>query len=164
MTKYHYGLESKEQAIELAKNTAVVLGHGKNRKATELLLETACAETQLGTYPDRYKPEGFGLHQFDTIGFEDVVARTRRVTKDLVKLRFGYDLDALKPQDLENDPRLSFVMCRLKYRLIPEPIPSDIFSRAHYWKKHYNTVAGKGTFEHYLESAERILYAEKDHV
>lgn len=160
MSTYHYGLKNKQHAIDLATNVAITLGHGKNRKAKELLLETACAETQLGTFPDRYAPEGFGLCQFDTIGFYDVINRTSIHTKKHVALRFKFDMDAITPQDIENDPLISFVLCRLKYRLIPDEIPADLEGRAHYWKKHYNTHAGKGTVEHYIESANRILYQE----
>ena len=34
---------------------------------------------------------------------------------------------------------------------IPDPIPPKVEDRAKYWKTHYNTVAGKGTPEKYLE-------------
>jgi len=39
----------------------------------------------------------------------------------------------------------------LKYKLIPELIPNSLDERATYWKKYYNSEAGKGTMKHYLE-------------
>lgn len=156
--KFHYGLESIDQAREIARRTIVILGNGKHQSAQAMILETACAETQLGQYPDSYEPEGFGLHQFDTIGLNDTITRTRELDKLRVFNAFGFDLEKVTPQSISNDPVQSFVLCRLKYKLRPEEIPADFVSRAVYWKRFYNTEAGKGTVDHYLESAERILY------
>lgn len=155
----HYGLKSHQQALELASAVCAVLGHGMHGCAMHLLLETASAETQLGTYPDRYDPEGFGLCQFDTIGFNGVKNRTRTKDKLLVSSHFGYDLDKVDARDLEDDPLLSLIFCRLKYRLRPEPIPADLTGRARYWKRFYNSSAGKGTPRHYMAAAQRWLYA-----
>ena len=47
------------------------------------------------------------------------------------------------------------LFCRLKYYRVPEPIPEDLEGMAAYWKEHYNTVGGKGSVKHFLESAKR---------
>lgn len=159
MTKFYYGLESIEQAKEISQRVCAVLGHGKHRAASSLLLETACAETQLGQYPDNYAAEGHGLHQFDTIAIKDTINRTRPIDFMRVENAFSFSLDDVTAESLQSDPLQSFVLCRLKYKLRPEEIPADMVSRAVYWKRFYNTEAGAGTVDHYLESAERILYA-----
>ncbi|AFT79061.1 hypothetical protein AMBLS11_12440 [Alteromonas macleodii str. 'Black Sea 11'] len=156
--KLHYGLESIDHARELAHLTCQVLGYGQNQAAPALLLETACAETQLGQYPDNYAPEGHGLHQFDTIAIVDVQQRTRRKDRFAIQNALGVDILQVTPASISKSPLESFIFCRLKYKLRPEIIPDDIVSRAVYWKRFYNTHAGKGTIDHYLDSAERILY------
>lgn len=157
-TPLYYGLESTEQARELVWQVCNVLGHGSHYSATNMLLETAAVETQLGRFPDCYASEGFGLCQFDRIGFEDVVTRTRQATLNKVQRHFGYDLRLIKVEALANDPLLSFILCRLMYRLRPEPIPNILQGRASYWKKFYNSSLGKGTTTHYINSALDCLY------
>ena len=155
-----YGLTSEMNLVNMAIRVCDVFGHGRHRKAVNLLLETTAAETQFGTYPDTTKNSGHGIDQFDRNGFVDTQTRTRRSNKHKVKAEFGYDIDAAVVTDLDNDPMLSLIFCRLKYKLRPEDIPADFVSRAAYWKRFYNSTAGKGTIEHYLHSAETHIYEE----
>jgi len=156
---YYYGLKSKVQAIVLATEVCDVLGHGVNKRAVNLLLETAAAETCLATYKDPTPAgAGMGMNQTDLIGFIDVQRRTpirfiRRIIEEL-----GRDIRDCKHQDLSNDPKLSLIFCRLHYRLRPEEIPLSLRGRAEYWKQFYNSMAGKGTVQHYLQNAGAFLY------
>lgn len=155
---FHYGLRDYAHARELAQKVCDVLGHGENGVAAALLLETAAAETGLGTFQDRTESNGFGLCQVDRIGVEDVQARTKERDIQAIRKAFGYDIKTIKPKDLNNDPLLSLIFCRLHYKLRPEIIPKSFAGRATYWKWFYNTKAGKGTPEHYMKSAEHHLY------
>jgi hypothetical protein len=47
--------------------------------------------------------------------------------------------------------RLSCLLCRLHYLMIPEGIPGKPESQAKYWKKWYNTRYGDGTVEKFME-------------
>lgn len=160
MSQLYYGVLCNSQIFNTCHKVCRQLGMGKHKKAPELLLETIAAETQMGTYPDTTKNSGHGLTQFDQIGFDDVVTRTRNKDKEIVKRIFGYDLDEIAIRDLDENPELAIIMCRLKYKLRPEPIPEDVVSRAAYWKRFYNSSEGKGTIEHYLDAAERHLYPQ----
>lgn len=156
---YYYGLKSKIQALSLAHQVCNVLGHGSHGYATNLLLETAAAETCLGLYQDPTPGgAGMGLCQHDAIAFKDILQRTPRRFIYLIDKHFGCDITKLKHTSLANDPLLSFIFCRLHYRLRPEPIPSSLRGRAEYWKQFYNSMAGKGTVTHYLDSANTYLY------
>tara|TARA_Y100001934_G_scaffold100683_1_gene123850 strand:+ start:1810 stop:2340 length:531 start_codon:yes stop_codon:yes gene_type:complete len=156
---YHYGLKSKIQALSLAHQVCNVLGHGSHGYATNLLLETAAAETSLGLYQDPTPGgAGMGLNQHDLIAFQDIISRTPMRLVKTIHMHFGYDIRKLVHTDLANDPLLSFIFCRLHYRLRPEPIPSSLRGRAEYWKQFYNSMAGKGTVTHYLDSANTYLY------
>lgn len=158
-----YGLNNRAPLSVLAGMVTDVLGNGKNNTASNLLIETACAETQAGTFRD-LTPNGAGrgVCQADEIGFIDVVERTRSKDKNLVLFQLGYDLNKIRHEDLNEDPLLALIICRLHYKLRPEEIPVSVVDRAIYWKRFYNTKAGKGTPEHYLESVEKYQ-REKSH-
>lgn len=155
---FNYGLRDVEHARELAQKVCDVLGHGEKGVAAALLLETAAAETQMGTFPDRTERDGFGLCQNDRIGILDIQKRARDRDVEAVRRAFGYNIRTVQPEALNDDPLLSFIFCRLHYKLRPEIIPASFAGRATYWKWFYNTKAGKGTPEHYMKSAERHLY------
>lgn len=42
--------------------------------------------------------------------------------------------------------------CRVHYMRETAPIPETLAGQAAYWKAHYNTPAGAGTVEHYLDA------------
>lgn len=145
-----YGLKDKSDIVKLARRVIAVFGGGYN--AERALVEIAAVETLSGTYPDRHPDKlGVGLTQFDQIGFDDVVQRTRPKNKKRALEMLGYNLDELVLADLAYDPLLALTMTRLKYMLVADAIPSTIEGRANYWKRHYNTVAGKGTVAEYVE-------------
>lgn len=150
----YYGLVRVEHALDIAEAICDVLGHGANGRAVHLMLETSAQETQLGGYvdPTPYRA-GTGLCQIDEIAFRDIVTRTNPRNRKLIRDEFGVDLARLKYQELEFNPFLSLLFCRLHYILVPAPIPATVDERAIYWKRYYNTFAGKGTPEEYLANS-----------
>lgn len=152
----NYGLRDKSEIAKFSKLVVSVFGGGY---ATErALMEIAAVETQYGDFPDAHPDRlGVGITQFDQIGFDDVVQRTRPRHKKRMLDMLGYDLDTLQLADLAYDPLLALAMTRLKYLLIPEVIPDTVEGRARYWKKYYNTELGKGTVQHYLDSVKLHL-------
>lgn len=146
-----YGLVAPAQIKQFAQAVCDVLGRGEHNSAVYLLCETAAAETQYGTYRD-LTPNGAGrgVCQCDEIAFKDVQQRTRQADVDAVKAAFDFDLKKVQWDDLNLSPLLAFVFARLHYKLKPEAIPQTLFGRAAYWKKYYNTVAGKGSAEEYI--------------
>ena len=151
MSKLYYGLLSHEYLELAAIKICDILGNGVNNKAVQLLLETASAETGAGTIKDSTIYAGMGITQIDKLPFEDIKNRTRQYHKNKLIKYFDIDIDLVAWDSLAYNPLLSMIFTRLKYKLIPEPIPNSIENRAIYWKKYYNTKAGKGTVEHYLE-------------
>ena len=55
-----------------------------------------------------------------------------------------------------NTPLYSAVMLRLFMAMSPEPIGATVAERAAWWKKNWNTEAGKGTIEHYEKEAKNV--------
>ena len=156
---FYYGIRSIAEAKVLARR--VVNALGGNDAVANQMIETACAETKCGTYPDVH-PErlGVGLCQHDQIGLDDIQQEGEQRHFAIVEKEFGYEIRKIQLSDLANDPLLSLICCRLSYKRIPELIPSDLFGRAKYWKEYYNTESGKGTIEHYIESVKDCLGEE----
>ena len=153
--KMFYGLTNKQQAHDMTDAVVECLGGGGNAKL--LILETMAQETRLGAYRDPTKDgAGRGITQFDKGIVADTVNRARQSEIDDVNETFGIDLWMVDHDDLDFAPLPCIILTRLKYKRIPEAIPSTIKGRAEYWKKHYNTVAGKGTVEEYIENAKLV--------
>lgn len=151
----YYGLVKKEHAIDIVDAVVKVLGGDENAKL--LLLETAQQETHMGAYKDKTDyAAGTGVCQFDEMPYYDVIRRTRNKHLHAIKEEFDIEMTEVKWRELEHNPLLSFIACRLKYILIPEAIPKTVKGRAAYWKEHYNTVAGKGTEEEYIKNAGKL--------
>ncbi|MCP4476896.1 MAG: hypothetical protein GY818_02250 [Planctomycetaceae bacterium] len=160
MGRLGYGVATKQGLVNIAELVCDVLGRGANGTAKQLLIETAQQETHLGSFRD-FKPyeHGVGLCQFDPIGFKDVMERTRRHTKEIIKTEFALNLDKVQHRDLAYSPFLSLLFCRLFYRLRKEEIPFDLSGRGSYWKRHYNTMKGAGTWSEYVQNANKIEVA-----
>lgn len=131
----------------------------KYLNAYNLLLETACAETQLGTFPDYTNENGFGICQFEEPGITRAKKQGLKLQDEIFN-QWGINIDLLQLIELRYNPFLSFLCCRLFYKDIPDPIPSTREERATYWKKWYNTYKGSGSVKHYLASCEEILGKE----
>lgn len=152
-----YGLVSLAQVKHFSQAVCDVLGKGENNSAVYLLCETAAAETQFGTVPDRTRNgAGRGLLQHDKISFVDIQQRASLADVAALDKAFDFDIRLVEWDDLNYSPLLSMTFGRLHYKLRPGAIPQALRARAEYWKRWYNTVKGKGTVEHYLESVARF--------
>ncbi len=144
-----YGLISAVQVKHFSQSVCAVLGGGE--AAVRLLFETAAAETLCGTVPDKTRHgAGRGLFQCDEIAHRDVVTRAKQSDVDALEKAFDFDLRRIQWDDLNYSPLVAAAVCRLHYKLRPEALPLSLNGRAEYWKKYYNTVAGKGSAADYL--------------
>ena len=149
----YYGLVNEKELYLIIDEVISVLGNGVNNSVADLLIETARAETIAGEARDRTPlMYGVGLMQFDKIGFEDVKQRAFIKWGDVVLGKLKTDMSLVEFEWLVYSPFLSVLWARLKYKLTPEQVPSDIYGRAKYWKKYYNSYKGAGTIEHYLRA------------
>jgi uncharacterized protein YhfF len=142
-------------------------GFNDSKAATSLLREIAITESNMGqsggTYDIAVDSKGnrgsLGLAQIDEVAFNEVQRRLRggkgqnKYTKssiDKAKKILGVDPTQVSYEDLADD-KTNLVFARLYLMSIPDPIPPKVEDRARYWKTHYNTSAGKGTPQKYLE-------------
>lgn len=110
------------------------------------------AETQFGTYPDTTDHSGFGIMQLDPIAFEDVQKNTRDKYRELAWNKFGIKMELINLCCIRYDVPLNIIYGILKLLRIRDPLPSTLDWQAHYWKIHWNTSAGKGSIQHYIDS------------
>ena len=153
--KNNYGLQLyPERLYDTALRICNTLDDDPNyaENVAKFLVEIAAVETKSGKYWDKTKFAGMGITQIDKIGFVDCINRTPKDRKVLVLDKFGVDMDRLNWEELRHNIPLCFLMTRLIVKLWPEMIPNTHEERALLWKKRYNTVAGKGTPEHYIAS------------
>ena len=148
---FMYGLVYRGQLKKDVNAVVDCLGGGED--AVNLLLETASAETNLGETVDTTWNSGIGIMQFDPLSFVDLQNRISKSTLLKIKNCFDVDFKKLVVGDLRYSVFLSVLSARLKYMLIPQPIPNNLLLRAEYWKRYYNSVLGKGSALHYVENA-----------
>lgn len=158
--RVYYGLISQSHLVDVCCFVANLIP-GANAMATfHLLLETAAAETQLGTFKDP-TPEGAGAgaFQIDADTFDWIQAKNLNSRlSQAIEAATGIVIAKVQYIELRNNPLLCALFCRLRYAVITEAIPTTLEGRAAYWKKFYNTYdkSAKGTVEGYIKKAAAI--------
>lgn len=127
--------------------------------AVNLLLGTCAQESHLGTYRRQLGGgPALGIFQMEPATFRDICNCFLRYKPDLQdKIRLAADVDFFDPADLVNNDRLAVCFARIHYLRVKEAIPEDLTGWAGYWKRHYNTVKGKGTEEEFIQNFKRFV-------
>ena len=112
--------------------------------AVELLLGTAAVESGFGTHLRQVGGgPALGAFQIEKVTFNDL------------RERYGHDyiLEHHWHGECEWNLRVSIIFARLKYWSIPKRLPpaDSVEAMADYWKTWYNTPAGAGTVEKFIE-------------
>lgn len=132
--------------------------------AAFLLLGTAAVESKLGHYLHQVKGPALGIYQIEPRTFEDMMTWVALSDQRQAAIK---PFIASKPyphvKQVCGNLFLATAASRLYYWRVTKPLPAsdDLPGMAHYWKDYYNTSAGKGTpdkfiqawLEHGLESA-----------
>lgn len=111
--------------------------------AINLLLGTAAQESHFGTYL-------WQLGGGPAVGVFQMEPATFDWLRDHFKGKYP-DIGGRQAEDLEWDLRLAILLARLRYRVVPAPLPdADVVSAlAGYYKQYYNTIHGKATIEEF---------------
>jgi hypothetical protein len=122
----------------------------------EFLKRVAKVESNFGADKGTFRKRGDrGIWQLNQkTGFEatkDVKAHPGlKKAHEKIREEFGIDWNEVSFEDL-GKPLISALAARLFLLTIPEKIPDTLEGQAVYWKKHYNTVKGKGTTKKFIE-------------
>lgn len=160
-----FGKLDNINVIKEINKVCLILGNGKNNSANELVARTFIVESNFANISDRTKTSGWGIGQFDEIAVKDIVDRIIKRKDLLNKIKTELDIDFeyydyfmniygaadIMAPVLCSSTLVSTIFTRLKYIFIPEEIPLSVEGMGQYWKKYYNTYAGKGTVTHFIQ-------------
>jgi len=120
-----------------------------------LLYGTAATESHLGYWLKQIKGPALGIFQMEPDTIKDIqnhyLIYRPQLVKQIMKTTDLYDLESFI-----FNVRLQVVYAYLHYRRVPEAIPFTQIGQAKYWKDHYNTKAGKGTVDKYINETNRF--------
>jgi len=119
--------------------------------AVNLLLGTAAQESRFGTYLRQ-------LRRGPARGVFQMEPGTFRWLRGRYKKKYPLIADRLFAE-IEWDLRLSIIMARLRYRIVPVVLPDadDVVALARYWKQFFNTIHGAGTVEEFVGNYKKYV-------
>ena len=119
--------------------------------AENLVLGTALVESRGEYIKQLGKGPALGIFQMEPATARDIWESYLMFNEPLGGLVRGLMTNIVEDNDVEIIGNLYYAaaMCRIHYRRVPRalPGPSDVEGMAAYWKRFYNTPAGKGTVE-----------------
>ena len=141
---------------------AKIGGSGIFPSDNQFLRRVAYVESKDGTDPNTYR-SGYngGIWQVDKVGFEDTQNTSSHpaLSKkfDSIERQFGIKWREVTWEDLRK-PLYSGLAARLFLSSKPAAIPpaSDVEGQAAYWKKYYNTGAGKGSEQKFVDDVKAL--------
>lgn len=131
-----------------------------SKSAEQLVLGTSIVEShltwlvQLGSGPAK------GLFQVEPNTVNDLYSNYLPYRPDLLSLLNKITIPSMpRETQLVYNLWYSAAICRLLYFRHPEALPEagDIAGHANYWKKYYNTSAGKGNPQNYIDAWNNVL-------
>lgn len=126
-------------------------------RIVNMIIETACVESNCGEYIKQLKGPACSIFQIEPRTAKDIIQNY--IVKNKLRLQnFNrlYNANLTLEQNLCTNLMFAIFMCRCFYLRIKEPIPSTVELRAKYWKKYYNTEKGKGTVEKYIKAVDKF--------
>jgi hypothetical protein len=119
-----------------------------SESAVQLVMGTVAQESNFGTYLRQTKGPARGVSQMELPTF--------RWLQNSVDNKHPW-VNGYSFEELEWDLKAAILFCRLRYLVDKQPLPAagDTQGQAKYYKRVYNTIAGKATVEQYLENYKR---------
>ena len=132
---------------------------GMHSEAAEnLLIGTAMHESAKLKYIKQINGPALGFFQIEPMTHADVwrYLNTRSDIAAKVRMLASYQYvgEHIPDSELMTNLRYSTAICRIKYWMIPEPIPpaDDIEALGRYYKVYYNTKLGKATAQDFVNA------------
>lgn len=118
--------------------------------AMELLVFTCANESDGGTFIKQVNGPALGIYQMEPGTYNDIWINYISNRQDInLQMIHNFDCNTIPPEDrLMYDIRFATAMCRIHYARVKEALPSiyDIEGIYNYYKKYYNTDAGKADY------------------
>jgi len=129
------------------KHLAVVEPRFDNLASEQLLLGTALMESRLDALRQRGGGPALSVFQIEPMTHDDTYNRYLRTKPLFLGQVNDLLIPALTPlEQLAGNPFFACAIARIKYWMVPEPLPSagDLEALGRYWKQYYNTAGGDG--------------------
>ncbi|MCP3682151.1 MAG: hypothetical protein GY861_05610 [bacterium] len=130
-------------------------------EAAELLFMTAAQESHCGEYIQQLgRGPALGIFQMEPDTEQDILENYIQYRPQLQKIVDRFRIKAVRGDlNLRGNIPYQIVMARIHYLRVPVmlPHPTDIEAMAEYYKKYYNTYAGKATVEQAVENYNRFM-------
>lgn len=118
--------------------------------AVELMIFTCANESLGGSYLHQVNGPALGIYQMEPATYNDIWHNyIQHKSSILIQLIHNFQAPTMPNEDrLIYDLRFATAMARLHYARVSEPIPNakDIKGIFEYYKKYYNTSAGKANW------------------
>ena len=128
-------------------------------EAVDLMMGTGLQESEFKHLMQIGGGPAIGFFQMEMVTAEDIVYRYVQNKKSEFRTKItgavplGSPAWLLTPNELKWELTvnlaLQVLLTRLKYYMVPEPIPTYLSGQAKYWKQYYNTPLGAGTSDQY---------------
>ena len=128
--------------------------------AEQLVLGTACQESQCGRYLVQLggvKEGGLGIYQCEPATHEDIFVNFLANRPELEAKVCNLSVSKTYDDDLIGNLYYATAICRIHYLRDRAPIPSYLAAQAEYWKRVYNTEQGKGTVQQYMSNWNKFV-------
>ena len=128
--------------------------------AVNLMLGTLAQESAMGTYIKQIRGPALGIYQMEPDTHQDIYESYLSYRPDLrFKLGLYTRGDHQPPEQMITDLNYATAMARLQYFRRPEALPDaeDLVGLALYWKEYYNTIAGAGTIDEFIDNYKRYV-------
>ena len=132
----------------------------QGQTVVELLMLTAATESRLGTYYRQVKGPALGIMQMEPPTAFDIYNNFLLYPKNADLKEWVEHLRGNQPVETALKYNLAYqiAMARIHYWRVKSPLPkNEVDDLAIYWKKYFNTPAGRGTVEKAAKDYE--LYA-----
>ncbi len=159
-TLYKYVIEPVHRALGISTGGNLMLG-------------TAATESGMGRWFKQVRGPALSPWQVETKSAYDVEYRYLPAFKPhLIPILEGlklknqvfFNVSRISPlpkinQELYGNLYYSYAIARLLYYSKPQPLPDhdDIWGMANYWKRHYNTVKGKGRPSQFVRAYKKYV-------
>lgn len=147
---------NSKQFFDLICETLEFCGMTCSSNVVNMILETACVESNCGEYIKQLKGPACGIFQIEPVTAKDILDHFIFYKPALLR-KFDqlFNQNLTLEQNLCTNLMFQIFMCRVFYLRFSEIIPDTVEGRAKYWKKYYNTNLGKGTVEKYIKAVEK---------
>lgn len=121
-----------------------------SEEAVELLLFTCANESDGGSFIKQVNGPALGIYQMEPNTYNDIWQNYIYGKNDLRQLMLAHFNCPTMPDEYRMiyDARFATAMARIHYARVKEPLPKlhDLDALWNYYKKYYNTAAGKADY------------------